>query len=61
MFEQLLSASVSRVRQPVESFFNWIQQKTKIQTASKVRSYNGLIVHAFGRFAAAMFMLAFNS
>jgi len=61
MFGQLLSASVSRVRQPIESFFNWIQQKTNIQTASKVRSYNGLIVHAFGRFAAAMFMLVFNS
>jgi len=61
MFDRLLSTSVSRVRQPIESFFNWIQQKTKIQTASKVRSYNGLIVHAFGRFAAAMFMLAFNS
>lgn len=61
MFEQLLSASISRVRQPIESFFSWIHRKTKIQTASRARSYNGLIVHVFGRFAAAMFMLAFNS
>ena len=61
MFEQLLATSVSRVRQPIESLFSWIQQKTGIHIASKVRSYNGLIVHAFGRFAAAMFMLAFNS
>ena len=61
MFEQLLPASASRIRQPIESFFNWIQQKTGIQTASKARFYNGLIAHAFGRFAAAMFMLVFNS
>ncbi len=61
MFEQLLSTSVSQMRQPIESLFSWIQQKTKIQIASKVRSYKGLMVHVFGRFAAAMFMLAFNS
>ena len=61
MFDKLLSTSISRVRQPIESFFNWIQHKTKIQTASKVRSYNGLIVHVFGRFSAALFMQAFNS
>jgi hypothetical protein len=61
LFEQLLSTSVSRVRQPIESLFNWIQEKTKIQIASKVRSYKGLIVHVFGRLAAALFLLAFNS
>ena len=42
LFDQLLSKSVSRVRQPIESLFNWIQQKTNIQIASKVRSYQGL-------------------
>jgi hypothetical protein len=52
---------VSSVRQPIESLFNWIQEKTGIQTASKVRSYNGLMVHIFGRLAAAMFMMVFNS
>jgi len=59
-FEKLLSTAVSRVRQPIESLFNWIEQKTGIQTASKVRSYNGLITHVFGSLAAAMFILAFN-
>jgi hypothetical protein len=37
------------------------QEKTNIQTASKARSYEGLLVHAFGRLAAAMFIMASNS
>lgn len=47
------------MRHPIESLFNWIEEKTSIQTASKVRSYNGLLVHVFGKVAAAMFLLAF--
>jgi hypothetical protein len=42
--------------QPVESIFNWIEEKTGIEIASKVRSYQGLLVHVFGRLAAAMFL-----
>lgn len=60
-FQQLFSTSVSCIRQPIESLFNWIQEKTNIQVASKVRSSKGLIVHVFGRLAAAFFLLAFNS
>jgi len=37
--------------------FNWLEEKTGIQRASKVRSYNGLLVHVFGRLAAAMWLL----
>lgn len=59
--DRLFSKAVSRVRQPIESLFNWIEEKTGIQSASKVRSYQGLMVHAFGRLAAAMLLLAFNS
>jgi len=59
--DKLLSGAVSRVRQPIESLFNWSDEKTGIQCASKVRSYRGLLVHAFGRLAAAMLLLAFNS
>lgn len=58
--DRVYSEIVSGVRQPIESFFNWIEEKTGIEVASKVRSYKGLMVHVFGRFAAAMFMLAFN-
>ena len=61
LFDKVLSTAVSRVRQPIESLFNWIDQKTGIQMASKVRSYKGLVVHVFARLAAAMFILAFNS
>lgn len=51
---ETFSRWVSSIRQPIESFFNWIQEKTKIQNASKVRSTNGLKVHIFGRIAAAL-------
>ncbi|MDM8544813.1 transposase [Desulfococcaceae bacterium HSG9] len=59
--EQLFSTAVSRVRQPIESLFSWLQEKTGIEIASKVRSYNGLMVHIFGKLAAAMLMLIFKS
>jgi hypothetical protein len=36
-------------------------EKTDIQRASKVRSTKGLIVHVFGRIAAAFIFLIFNS
>ena len=58
--DKLLSEAISRIRQPIESLFNWIDEKTGLQTASKVRSSEGLMVHAFGRFAAAMLLLALN-
>jgi hypothetical protein len=51
-----LSRAVSPVRQPAESIFNWIEEKTGIEIASKVRSSQGLLVHVFGRLAAAMFV-----
>ena len=54
VIDQWLSVAVSRVRQPIESLFNWIEEKTGIQKASKVRSLNGLQVHVFGRLAAAV-------
>jgi len=50
------SRAVSRVRQPIESLFNWIEEKAGIEMASKVRSSQGLLVHVFGRLAAAMFV-----
>jgi hypothetical protein len=55
----LFSTAVSRVRQPIESFFNWIIEKTSIQKASKVRSSKGLLIHLFGKIAAAFIYLIF--
>lgn len=57
--DDLYSTAVSRVRQPVEAIFNWLIEKTDIQKASKVRSTKGLMIHAFGRLAAAFITLAF--
>jgi len=53
--DQLFSTAVSKVRQPIEALFGWIEEKTGIEFAGKVRSYQGLMVHVFGRLAAAMF------
>jgi hypothetical protein len=50
----LFSNAVSKVRQPIESFFNWLIEKSNIQNASKVRSMNGLWLHCFGKLAIAM-------
>lgn len=55
----LYSQAVSTVRQPIESFFNWLIEKTDIQRASKVRSANGLLAHVFGKLAAAFISLIF--
>jgi len=57
----LCSRAVSRIRQPIESLINWIIEKIDIQRASKVRSTKGLLVHVFGRIAAAFIFLIFNS
>lgn len=55
--DDLYSTAVSRIRQPIESFFNWLIQKTDIQRASKVRSIKGLLVHLFGKIASAFIKL----
>ena len=57
--DDLFSRAVSKVRQPIESFFNWLIEKTDFQKASKVRSTKGLMVHMFGKIAAAFINLIF--
>lgn len=57
--DDLFSTAVSRVRQPIEAMFNWLIEKVDIQRASKVRSTKGLMLHVFGRLAAAFITLAF--
>lgn len=55
----LFYCAVSSVRQPVESFFNWINEKTNIQDACKVRSTAALLVHIFAKMAAAFIYCIF--
>ena len=56
--DDLFSTAVSGVRQPVEAIFNWLIEKADIEKACKVRSTKGLMVHAFGRLAAAFITFA---
>ena len=58
--EKLYSKIVSSFRQSIEIIFSWINVKTGIQEASKVRSSKGLHVHIYGRFSAALFAYLFK-
>lgn len=51
---------VSRLRQPIESLFNWLIDKTDIQRAGTVRSTEGLMIHCFGKLTFAFYLLVFN-
>lgn len=57
-YEKLFNTAVSKIRQPIEALFSWLDEKTGIQRASKVRSEKGLIVHIFGKLAACLLLLA---
>ncbi len=56
----LWSRFASSVRQPLESLFGWLIQRTNIQNASRVRSTEGLFVHCYGKLAVACLLLTFN-
>ncbi|MEN9918919.1 MAG: hypothetical protein RL662_1355 [Bacteroidota bacterium] len=58
-YYDLFSTAVSKVRQPIESLFNWLNEKTKIQRAHKVRSTSGLLIHTMGKIAIAFIYLIF--
>lgn len=60
LFQAAFSTLVSQVRQPIESLFHWLHEKTGIPLASKVRSSQGLLVHVFGKIAAALLLLRPN-
>lgn len=60
-YEPLWSKFVSSFKQPIESFFNWLNEKTNYQNASKVRSEKGLLVHCYGKLAFACLLLCFYS
>lgn len=58
--EKYYNRLVSKLRQPIESFFNWLIDRTDIQRAGTVRSTEGLMIHCFGKLTFAMFLLVFN-
>ena len=50
---------ISKTRQPIESFFKWLIDKTDIQRASQIRSTDGLLVHCLGKLSFALLLLNF--
>jgi Transposase DDE domain len=57
----LFNRFVSSIRQPIESLFGWLIQRTDLQNASRVRSTQGLMVHCYGKLAVACLLLTFYS
>lgn len=51
--DDLYSAAVSSVREPIEAFFGWLINKTNIQKAQKCRSTAGLLIHTLVKLAIA--------
>ena len=63
LFQKAYNTLVSKIRQPIESLMEWINDKTGIQSASRVRSLKGLLVHVCGKLSIAiwLFFNNFNS
>lgn len=57
--QKRFNKTVSSFRQPIESFFKWLIDKTNIQRASQVRSTDGLLIHCLGKLTFALFLLNF--
>lgn len=57
--KRLFNKTISSFRQPIESFFKWLIDKTDIQRASQVRSTDGLLIHCLGKLTFALFLLNF--
>ena len=55
-----LNTYISCRRQPIESLFNWMQAHSGIQSASTVRSLDGLFFHLFASLAFAFSLFLFN-
>lgn len=55
-WQKRFNKTVSSFRQPIESFFKWLIDKTNIQRASQVRSTDGLIIHCLGKLTFALFL-----
>src|SRR5215210_594400 len=58
--EKYYNRMVSKIRQPIESFFKWLIDKTDIQRAGRVRSTEGLMIHCWGKLTFAAYLLVFN-
>jgi len=60
LFDEAFNSLHASIRQPIESLVAWINNKTRIEDASKVRSVNGLFAQIALKMVAALLMLIFN-
>jgi hypothetical protein len=60
LFDQAYNSLHSAKRQPIESLVAWINNKTRIEEASKVRSVNGLLSTIAVKMIAALLMFLLN-
>ena len=60
LFDQAFNTLHASTRQPVECLVSWINNKTNIEDASKVRSVNGLFATIALKMIAALILLIFN-
>ncbi|MFT5748122.1 MAG: hypothetical protein ACI920_003516, partial [Saprospiraceae bacterium] len=56
--QKIQNTAISRLRQPIEGFFNWLIEKTGIQDASKTKATKGILSHVYGKIAASAVFLA---
>ena len=59
-WEQYYNRCVNRLRQPVESFFGWVQKKTRLHEAGTVRSDDALKIHCWGKLTVVYLLLLLN-
>jgi len=55
------NTAFSKLRQPIEGYFNWLIELTGIQHASKTRATKGVLSHVYGKLAAASVFLALSN
>lgn len=60
LFDQAYNSVLSSRRQPIESLVAWINNKTRIEDASKARSVNGLFSTIALKMIAALLILLLN-
>lgn len=60
LFDRAFNTLHAATRQPVESLVSWMNNKTRIEEASAVRSVNGLFATIALKMIAALIMLIFN-
>ena len=57
LFQQANNSIHSSIRQPIDTLFGWINKKTGIQDASRVRSVEGLFYHVSIKMLAALILM----